>query len=61
METFADKIIVYRAKHRLTQKQFADLCGISIQTVNNIENEIVEPTKTTVAKIMLVIGNQETE
>lgn len=55
MENLADKIVMYRAKHRLSQRQFAEKCGLSLQTVNNIETGIAEPTRVTVAKIELVI------
>ncbi len=55
----ADKIVMYRAKHRLSQRQFAEKCGLSLQTVNNIETGIAEPTRVTVAKIMLVIDGEE--
>lgn len=54
----ADKIIAYRAKHRLSQRQFAERCGLCLQTINNIETGIAEPSRITVAKIMLEIEGE---
>lgn len=54
----ADKIVAYRAKHRLSQRQFAERCGLCLQTINNIETGIAEPSRITVAKIMLEIEGE---
>lgn len=35
--TLKEKMIRYRAANNLTQKQFADICGLSLITVNLIE------------------------
>ena len=57
--TLEEKIIRYRAKHRLSQKQMADLCGITLQTLCNVENGIQTPGKITVTKIQLVLEEDE--
>lgn len=57
--TLGEKIIMYRAKHNMTQKQFAELVGLSTQTVYLIESELQNPKKITVAKIELVLKGDE--
>jgi len=55
----AERMVRYRAKHRMSQRQLADECGLSLQTVNSIENGIQSPSRVTKAKIELVIGKEE--
>jgi len=44
-----DEIINYRARNKLTQSQFADMCGLSTTTILEIETGIRKtPTKRTV-------------
>lgn len=50
------KIIEYRAKHSLSQLDFAKLCNISAQTACNVENCVQSPSKLTLQKILNVIG-----
>lgn len=50
------KIIAYRAKHELSQLEFAKKCKISQQTACNVENGIQKPGKLTLQKILNVIG-----
>jgi len=50
------KIIEYRAKHNLSQVDFAKLCNISTQTACNVENGTQKPSKITLQKILNVIG-----
>ena len=50
------KIIEYRAKHNLSQVEFAKLCKISPQTACNVENGVQVPGKLTLQKILNVIG-----
>ena len=57
--TLGERMIEYRARERINQKELADRCGLSLQTVNSIENETQSPSKVTVAKIELVIGKEE--
>ena len=50
------KIIEYRAKHNLSQVEFAKLCNISTQTACNVENGIQVPSKLTLQKILNIVG-----
>ncbi len=59
--TLAERMIEYRAKERIPQKELARRCGISTQTVNSIENGLQEPSKLTEAKINLIIGKEKGE
>ena len=61
MTPLAQAIVNYRAKERLSQKEFAAKAGVSLQTICNIETGQQEPSRVTVAKIMLVINNKEEE
>ncbi len=42
---FSRKMLEFRAKHNLTQKQLADIIGVDINTVHRTEAEKTEPTK----------------
>lgn len=61
MSELAERIVAYRAKERINQRQFAERAGLSVQTVCNIENGIADPSRVTVAKIMLVIDDGKKE
>lgn len=53
--TLANKMIEYRAKHNLSQKALAQITGVSLQTINSVENELQKPSKLTEAKILMAI------
>ena len=57
--TLQEKMVAYRAKEKISQTELAHRCGLSIQTVNSVENGLQKPSKLTEAKIMLVIGGTE--
>ncbi len=57
--TLQEKMVMFRAKENLTQKQLAERVGISVQTINGIENETQMPSRLTQAKIELVINGRE--
>ena len=59
MKQLAQRIFEYRVKYNLSQSAFADLCKLSTQTINYVENELQKPSKMTVAKIEQVIGKDE--
>ena len=61
MADLANRMIEYRAKHRVTQKALGAMCGITTQTVNYIESGRQTPSKVTKAKIELVIGKEQSE
>lgn len=60
-EKLMEQMITYRAKKRISQKELAARCGVSLQTINSIENGIQDPSKVTEAKIRLVIEGKEGE
>lgn len=49
-------MIVYRAKHNLTQKELADLCSVTLQTICRVENCDKLPSKVTIQKILNIVG-----
>lgn len=57
--TLAEEMVRYRAVHKLSQGDFAELCGINIMTVNHVERGLQSPTPLTEAKIRLVIENKQ--
>lgn len=59
MSELSEKMVLYRAKERISQKELARRCGVTLQTINSIENEIQNPSKVTEAKIRLVIESEK--
>lgn len=55
----SERMVRYRAKERISQSELARRCGVSLQTINSVENELQTPSKVTEAKIELVIGKEE--
>lgn len=53
-----DAIALYRAKHNISMKDFAAKCGVSGQTIYNIETVGQSPSKITAIKIKLVLGDE---
>lgn len=53
-----DAIVLYRAKHNISMKEFAAKCGVSAQTIYNIESVGQSPSKITAVKIKLVLGDE---
>jgi transcriptional regulator with XRE-family HTH domain len=57
-----DRIIRYRAKHNVSQKEFATMCGVDVMTINKIETEkSTNPTQLTKAKIEMILRKDEEE
>lgn len=54
-KSLSEAMIEYRAKERISQTELAKRVGVSLQTINSIENGLQEPSKVTKAKIELVI------
>lgn len=59
MATLQERMLNYRAKERITQVEMANRVGVTVQTINAVENGNQEPSKITTAKIELVIGKEE--
>lgn len=58
-KTLSERMIEYRAKERISQRELAERVGVSLQTIHHVENGLQEPTKLTKAKIELVIKEAE--
>lgn len=58
MVKLSEAIVLYRVKHRLSQKAFAEVVGVAPQTIYNIETVGQSPSKMTRTKIMLVLGDE---
>ena len=58
-ETLQERMVKYRARENISQKELARRCGVSLQTINSVENGLQEPSKVTEAKINLVIEKEE--
>jgi len=54
-------MISYRAKHRLSQRELGQLAGVSLQTINSVENGLQKPSKVTEAKIRLIVEEESEE
>lgn len=50
-----EKIKEYRIKHLLTQRDFAEMCGLSVVTINQIERGAQEPSLLSKAKIERIL------
>ena len=51
-------ILLYRAKNKMSMKEFAQKCGVSLQTIYNIESVGQKPSRVTGAKIRLVLEDE---
>ena len=58
MSVLADQIVRYRAEHDLNQQEFAEMCGLTKQTIGAIESGLHGITKLTRAKILRVIEKE---
>lgn len=57
--TLPEMMVRYRAIHRISQGELAKRCGLSLQTVNSIENGLQDPSRVTEEKIRLVVEGDE--
>ena len=53
------RILEYRARHDMTQEEFAIKARLNVMTVNSIENGKRNPTKLTRTKIEQIIKEDE--
>ena len=58
MKQLTIDILDYRRKKRITQKELADMCGVTPVTISHIEQERHNPTKKTEAMIREIIGKE---
>jgi len=50
-----EEMIRYRAKERISQTELARRCGLTVQTINSVENGSQTPSKLTEAKIKMIL------
>ena len=58
-KTLSERMVLYRAKERISQAELARRCGVTLQTINSVENETQTPARVTVVKIELVVGGAD--
>lgn len=56
-----EEMFRYRAKHRLSQRAFAEKCGVTLQTINSVENGTQNPSKMTETKIRMAMEENEND
>lgn len=56
--TLQEKMILYRAKHNISQTELAERCGVTLQTINSIENGKQKPSKLTLTKIKNIVEEE---
>ena len=54
IKSLADACFYYRAKHRLSQEELAEKCGVNRVTINKVENG-KDVSKLTNLKIRMVV------
>ena len=59
MDNLPSKMLEYRAKRNITQNELAERCGLTVQTITNIERCKQNPSRLTAEKIRLVIEKEE--
>lgn len=57
--TLSQEIKMFRAKHRLTQQGFADICGLTKMTISSIERGTQNPKEVTVLRIKYAMNSYE--
>ena len=53
--TLGERILRYRAKHNLSQEEFANRAQVNVMTINTIENDKRKPTKLTEMKVEMIL------
>ena len=54
-----ERMLDYRAKNNMSQRELAEKVKVTIQTINSVERGLQEPSRLTRKKIELVIGEGE--
>lgn len=49
------EMVKYRARHNLSQRELAEKCALSLQTISCVETGIQKPSRLTEQKILYVI------
>lgn len=58
MKTLGERVIEYRARHNISQEDFANLAKVNVMTINSVENEKRKQTRLTERKIELVLQEE---
>lgn len=61
MSELSEKMVLYRAKERISQSELAKRCGLTLQTIYSIEKGVQNPSRVTEAKIRLVVESPKEE
>lgn len=56
-----ERILEYRARHGLSQEDFANLVKVNVMTINAIENGKRKPLRITAKKIETILNQEEKE
>lgn len=59
MKELPERMLDYRAKNNMSQRELAEKVKVTIQTINSVERGLQEPSRLTRKKIELVIGEEE--
>lgn len=59
MEELRNAMLRYRAKHSISQRELARRCGLSLQTVNSVENGTQNPSRLTAEKIRILLEQDD--
>lgn len=49
------KMLAYRARNNISQAELGRRCGLTLMTINSIENGRQSPSKLTQAKIRMIV------
>ena len=60
--TLGERMLRFRAKNKLSQAKFAEMCEVTVQTICNVENGTQNPSKLTETRILMAMeGDDESE
>ena len=54
-----ERIIEYRARHNLSQEDFANMVQVNVMTISAIENDKRKPLRKTAKKIEMIMKESE--
>ena len=59
MKSLGERILEYRARHNISQEDFANRARVNVMTINTAENGKRKPTRLTAMKIERVLREDE--
>ena len=54
-KNLGERVLEFRARHGMSQEDFANLVQVNVMTINAIENDKRKPLKTTAMKIEMIL------